>query len=85
MNFAVGANNIADEAYAAIKVAGGHIETTLKPGVVVMVCLPAQSHILYSDNVGVIIELPDGAKLVQGRAWNTEDCTVKLWNLDLLK
>lgn len=75
MNIPVGM--VSSAARAAIEAAGGRIETTLKEGVV-MAALPGDNaEIVLSNNAGALIQMGD-TTLYLKRAWNTENCTLKL-------
>jgi hypothetical protein len=76
MNIAVG--KISDEARKAIEQAGGSIEPTLKPSVM-MVKLPTGTENLSSDALGACIALPSEKLLCFTRAWHTEDCSLDIY------
>lgn len=75
MNIAVG--KVTDAARAAIEGIGGHIEKTLKEGVV-MTVLPESAEIASSTNEGSLIHMSDGTSLYFRRAWHTEDCILEM-------
>lgn len=81
MNIAVGADKISNEARKAIGACGGHIETTLKPSIA-MVVLPEGANITNENGGGehmyIALDEEEKAILHFTRGWNTEDCTLDL-------
>jgi hypothetical protein len=76
MNCAVGKGKITDKAKEAIEAAGGHIEDTKQPDIVMAVMPDAE--IFGSSETTAFIELPTEATLRFTRAWHTSNCALDL-------